>query len=197
MMKYKFCFVNNKLNLVKINFYIILYLSISIIKYINCQTNDSESKIIVDDKFKRLEETDLDDPYGYISCQENPSISNKKCFNNILIFAQKKYEVNNFAMNKNGDFLVQYNEHINYDEYTSSRLFYGLTKNGSYFFSNESSFKHEFNINIDEEILDSNEFFNLLDNQNSKNLFISTKNDINNKEQYLFSINTEKSIVEL
>ena len=197
MMKYKFCFVNNKLNLVKINFYIILYLSISIIKYINCQTNDSESKIIVDDKFKRLEETDLDDPYGYISCQENPSISNKKCFNNILIFAQKKYEVNNFAMNKNGDFLVQYNEHINYDEYTSSRLFYGLTKNGSYFFSNESSFKHEFNINIDEEILDGNEFFNLLGNQNSKNLFISTKNDINNKDQYLFSINTEKSIVEL
>ena len=139
MQKYLFCFVNNKLNLLKLNFYIILCLSFSIIKYINCQRTDSESKILIDDKFKRLEETNLD-PYGYIECQENPIISNKKCFNNILFFEQKKYELNNFAINKKGDFLVQYNEHIDYDEYISSRLFYGLTKNGSYFFSNKSTY---------------------------------------------------------
>ena len=196
MQKYLFCFVNNNLNLLKLNFYIILCLSFSIIKYINCQRTDSESKILIDNKFKRLEETNSD-PYGYIECQENPIISNKKCFNNILFFEQKKYELNNFAINKNGDFLVQYNEHINYDEYISSRLFYGLTKNGSYFFSNKSSFNHEFNINIEEEILDDNVYFNLLGNQDSKNLFIFTKNDINKKDQYLFSINSENSIVEL
>ena len=133
MLKYLFFYVNNKLKLMKINFYIVLYLSISILKYINCQGTLSESKISKDNKIKKLEETDLD-PFGFTACQENPIISNNKCFNNMLLFEQKKYQENNFAINKNGDFLVQYNEYITYNKLTSSRLFYGLKKNGSYFF---------------------------------------------------------------
>ena len=193
MLKYLFFYVNNKLKLMKINFYIVLYLSISILKYINCQGTLSESKISKDNKFKKLEETDLD-PFGFTACQENPIISNNKCFNNILLFEQKKYQENSFAINKNGDFLVQYNEYITYNKLTSSRLFYGLKKNGSYFFSNKSSFSQEFNITIDEEILDD---LDLLENQDSKNLFVSLKNDISKKNQYLFSINSYDSMVEL
>ena len=142
------------------------------------------------------EPDEIIDPYGISSCQNNPNIKNPDCFNNILKFEHKEYQVNNFATNKNGDFLIQYNEHSNEeDESFSSRLFYGITKNGSYFFSNKSSFSHEFNIDIDEEILEDGDFLNLFGIQDSKNLFISFKND--KKNQYLFSINSYNSMVEL
>jgi len=98
-------------------------------------------------------------------------------------------------MDKNGDFLIQYNELSIEDELISNRLFYGLTKNGSYFFSNKSSYVHEVNININEKILEESYFLNIFELQDSKNLFVSIKDD--NKNQYLFSINSYDSMVEL
>ena len=98
---------------------------------------------------------------GFFSCKSNNNINEPKCFNNIIKF--DRYQINNFAQNKNGDFLIQYNEHNN-DELISSRLFYGLTKNGSYFPSiKQISFIHEFNKNIDEEILEDSYFLTLFE----------------------------------
>ena len=85
--------------------------------------------------------------------------------------------MNNFAENKNEDILIQYNEYYNFDKFNSSRLFYGFNKNGDYFFSRTSSYTNEFNINIDEEIIENNDFLNLYEIQDSKSLFVSIKNN--------------------
>ena len=114
-----------------------------------------------------------------LSCiEEDPTISNKKCLNNNIRirFEQKKYQMNNFAKKENEDFLLQISEQKKYD---SSRLFYGLTNEGRYFFSNKSSYSDEFNVNIDEETFIDNEFYYLNPIKDSKNLFVSIKNSTN------------------
>ena len=47
-------------------------------------------------------------------CELNPSIDNQECFNYILKFKQKDFLLNSIASNKNEDFLIQYNEYMNY-----------------------------------------------------------------------------------
>ena len=128
--------------------------------------------------------------YDYSYLYEN----GERCFN-FLKFDHKRYQSNNFAINKNGDLILELTEYNDeYDAITSSRLFYGLTKEGKYFFSNKSSYTYEFNIDIDEETYDPYEFNNFFEIYNSINLFVSMKNDPN---QYLFSINQFNSMVEL
>ena len=121
------------------------------------------------------------------------SINNPYCFNNILIFDQKKFQANNFAMNKNGDLVVQFSED---NILSSSRLFYGLTKDGSFFFNNQSSYIKEINIEYN-ETKSNYDFYNYYGIYNSLNLFISLKNDSNKTKEYLFSINPDYSTVEL
>ena len=60
----------------------------------------------------------------------------EKIFNqkNNVLYNNKKYQTNNFAINKNGDLILEITEFSKYNELTSSRLFYGLTKDGKYFF---------------------------------------------------------------
>ena len=121
----------------------------------------------------------------------------------VIKFDHKKYQSNNFAMNKKGDLILELteynecNENEECDGMSSSRLFYGLTKEGKYFFSNKSSYTHEYNIEIDEEIFDPFGLNNFFEIYNSINLFVSIKNDPNKNNQYLFSINQYNSMVEL
>ena len=194
-------------NLKNINFYILLFLSLSVFKSLYCQekvgNSNPERNLDKETIGRKIDEGDTNpypeqykDNFGFYSCHFDPYISNKECFNNIIMFNHKKYQVNNFAANKNGDILIQYNEYNNNEEYNSSRLFYGLTKDGSNFFLNQSSYTSEFNINIDEEILEYSDFLNIYKIQDSKSLFVSMKND-NKKNQYLFSINSYNSMVEL
>ena len=123
--------------------------------------------------------------------------NNEYCFNNIIIFKDKNYQVNHFAKKKNGDFIVEFTEHTEYDELSSSRLFYGLTNDGQYFFPNESSYTYESNIDIDEETYYENIFYNLDGIYDSKNLFVTIWNAANRGNEYLFSINSYNSMVEL
>ena len=199
---------SKKLNLKNMNFYIIFFISLSIFGYIFCQekVGDSDFTRNLEGELKVGEYEEGVNPYpypdqyndnfGFIACHFDPYILNKDCFDNIIMFNQRKYLLNNFAANKNGDILIQYNEYNNFDEEYSSRLFYGLAKNGSYFFANESSYTREFNIKIEEEFLENSDFLNLYKIQDSKSLFVSIKN-INKKNQYLFSINSYDSMVEL
>ena len=117
------------------------------------------------------------------------SIKEENIFNNIIKFDNKKYKSGNTAINKKGDLILEYFEN---NEISSSRLFYGLNKEGRYFFSNESSYTKEIYINND-EINNGNGYNNI----NSLNLFISLKNDMNNDNEYLFSINLYDFSVEL
>ena len=179
------------------HFYIILFLSLSMIKLSYCQTPLPDPTVPNDDG--QTEQEQFRDPFSYIdSCSGNmPNLRNGYCFTNIILFEQNSYEVNNFAKNSNEDILIQFSENTNYRETSSSRLFYGLAKNGSYYFSKKSSYSHEFNVDIDVETFYENEFYYLNPLRDSKNLFVSIRNTQNKGNQYLFSINSYNSMVEL
>ena len=64
-----------------------------------------------------------------------------------------------------------------------------------YFFKNQSSYTYE--LNIDSEILEDFGYYHFDSNYKTTNLFVSIKNDPNKGNQYLFSINSYYSTVEL
>ena len=112
-------------------------------------------------------------------CSDCPYLYDDQCFNAKLTFPDKNYQAHNFAINKKGDLVIEFTEYKE-DELSSSRLFYGLTNQGRYFFSNETSYTYETNIDFDEfdywdyPYYDYYEYYNL---HNSKSLFVSIKND--------------------
>ena len=112
-------------------------------------------------------------------------VDEEDTFTNVLKF--ENYQLNHFAKNNEGDFVVSFTEYTENIK-SSSRKFYGLKNDGQYFFSDEESFERELKVNINEEIYNSG-----LDR--SKNLFVYI-ND-NTDKQYLFSINAYNSMVEL
>jgi len=113
---------------------------------------------------------------------------------NIIIFNHSKFKAGNFATNKNGELFIEYYSEDDKDT-PASRLFYGLQKNGRELFLNESSSTQEINIGLDETIdIFGYNYFNIYD---SKNLFVTIKNELNKKNQYLLSINSYDSMVEL
>ena len=114
------------------------------------------------------------------TCKTYNSFSNNECFNNIIIFNDKEYRAGHFAKNKNGDMIIEYSK-------DDSRLFYGLKKNGNYFFG-DSPIKVIENINNDESLSSRYE---------SNNIFVSIQSDINKEKEYLFSISSSQSITEL
>ena len=113
---------------------------------------------------------------------------------NIIIFNHKKFSAG--TINKNGDLFIEYYSEENYYDLPNSILFYALSKEGRYYFSNESSYTLEKNIDID-ETKDLMGYYNNFKIYDSKILFVTTKSDINTGKQYLFSINSYNSIVEL
>ena len=162
-------YLSNKGNKpLKINFHIILFLFLLNLKIINSATSMND-------------------------CQNYPSITNEECFNNILIFDNKKYKSGNFVINNKGDLIIEF---YGEDEVSTSRLFYGLTKDGRHLFSNKSSYTYELNVDID-EIIDISEYYNYYKIYNTRNYFVSVKNDPNKNNQYLFSINLYDFMIEL
>ena len=99
--------------------------------------------------------------------------------NNIFLFDSKNYRAGHFAFNSNGDMIIEYS----YREY---RLFFGLKKNGKFFFKNEN--ENEI-LTKEVELVGTN-----LNRYESKNIFISTPNS---DKEYLFSIGVDSTIVEL
>ena len=138
-------------NLSYTNFYLFFLLFLFSCRNANCQTEDYFSSTC-----------------NYVTFDN--SLNDGECFNNVLIFKNKNYQLNHLAKNKNGDLVTEFAECTDYDILSSSRLFYGLKKDGRYFFSNESSYTREFNINIDEETYYGNDYFIL---GSSKNLFVT------------------------
>ena len=142
--------------------------------------------------------------FHFINCNSHcngfyaqDDLNNGECFNNVIKFDNKKYRANNFATNKKGDLLLELTElkEDNNNEFSSSRLFYGITKGGYPFFKNNTSFTSEIQINKSKELFDDNNCTNLNNINNSINLFISLENDLN--KEYLFSINSHNCMVEL
>ena len=122
-------------------------------------------------------------------CSRNPSLNDEQCFTNIIKLDNRNYQASNFAKNKNGDLAIEFSEH---SEISSTRLLYGLTKDGRYLFKNESSYTHE--ISIDNALLEDISFDSIY---KTTNLFVSIKDTSNKENQFFFSLNTYYSTVEL
>ena len=118
------------------------------------------------------------------SCKNYNNFSNKDCFNNILIFNNKKYRAGHFAENKNGDMIIEYSD----DLPGKSRLFYGLKKNGNYYFADEKATKEIEDIKSDNDLYKRYESFNI---------FVSLEDDVNKTNEYLFSTSSYQSLTEL
>ena len=116
-------------------------------------------------------------------CSPNLTLEKNDCFNSIISFdmENKKYISGNFAINKNDDMIIQYS-------YLQHRLFFGLKKDGKYFFKNITN---EF------EIINQNSDLNILNGYESLNLFVSSTTNINKAKELLLSINVNQSIIEL
>jgi len=106
--------------------------------------------------------------------------------NNIITFDNKHYRAGNFALNSNGDMIVEYS-------YNNWRLFYGLKENGRYYFNDTDNDETP---TKEVEIMNS-ENNNIYGRYESKNIFISLQDDINNNKQYLFSTSSYTSVTEL
>ena len=90
-------------------------------------------------------------------------------------------------MNKNGDFILEFSV----DEESGKRLFYGLKKNGRYFFPNENPTKE---VELSSKTYDGR---TVVARYESMNAFISLKDDISYNKQYLFSLSTYFCFMEL
>ena len=82
------------------------------------------------------------------SCSKNDSISNKACFNDVLIFNNMQYRAGHSALNKDGLFILEFSTNSE----SGIRVFYGLEKNGRYFFSENSPTK-EINLTAKNNII--------------------------------------------
>ena len=116
-------------------------------------------------------------------CHSNSNITDEECFNRVLYFDidNKSYRAGHFAMNTKGDMIIEYS-------YENYRLFYGLKKNGKYFFHNETK---------EIAITSSTININSLGRYESINSFVSLMDDINKEKEYLLSISTYITVLEL
>ena len=116
-------------------------------------------------------------------CISDMYIEENECFNEIITInlEDKNYRAGHFALNKNGDMIVEYSS----EEY---RLFYGLKKDGKYFFPN---------INKEIEIKSDEISSNLIRRYESINSFVSLFDDFNKEQEFLLSISANLSILEL
>ena len=114
-------------------------------------------------------------------CRSGIAISESECFNNVYYFRNKNYRAGHFAMNSKGEMIVEYSS----NQY---RLFYGLNKKGRFVFPNVTK-----EIEINNETLDSV----TIGRYESINSFVSLSNDINKEKEYLLSISSYTTILEL
>ena len=121
-----------------------------------------------------------------ICCQDCKSIKtldNSYCYQ-ILLINNSNYRAGHFSKNTKGDIIVEYS-------YNNQRLFFGFHKNGKYYYETESHFIEknvtEFNINGK---LYSGRY-------ESQNIFISTKFDINKTKEYLLSLSSYRTLLEI
>ena len=124
------------------------------------------------------------DIYNCINCQNGVLLENSECFNNILVINNLAYRAGHFAKKKNGDIIIEYST-------TEKRLFYGLYQNGSNYFENENNFKEKSITGI------MYKDFLYQGRYESINLFVSTISDINKEKEYLFSLSSYKTLMEI
>jgi len=122
------------------------------------------------------------------SCSKNDKLSNKECFNDVLVFDDLNWRAGHSALKKDGTFMLEFSV----DSKSGNRLFYGLKPNGRYYFSNDSPTKE---ITLPTKNYDNSK--NIVARYESINSFVSLKNDINKNKEYLLSISTYFCYIEI
>ena len=118
------------------------------------------------------------------SCFKIYDITNTECFNDRIILANK-FRAGHFVTMKDGTLIIEYsNDGVNY-----LRLFYGLKKNGRYYFENESPFRH---LNATNPVNDT-----LNGRYESKNIVLHFKDDTSKQKEYIFSTSIWTTVTEL
>ena len=119
-------------------------------------------------------------------CAKDVLITDTSCFNDVLVFNSKYYRAGHFVTYKNGDMIVEFsNDGGNSD---GARIFYGLTKDGRYYFPNNSPTY---------EITDIGNIDGIKGRYESLNQIVVAENDLNRENEYLFSTSSYGSLTEL
>ena len=121
-------------------------------------------------------------------CIQYASITDTTCFNDVLIFNNKRYRAGHFVTYKNGDMVVEFSCDGDSGSNHQARLFYGLKSDGRYYFPNNSPIYEIENIGGVGEAKGRYE---------SLNLIVFTENDINRENEMLFSTSSYNSLTEL
>ena len=117
------------------------------------------------------------------SCFQVYDYTNAACFNDKIEF-RNKYRAGHFVTLKDGSLIIEYSS----DGVNTDRFFYGLKKNGRYYFENESPFRH---FKAKNPI---NEFHGRYE---SKNKIVFLSNDVNKENEYIFSTSIWTTVTEL
>ena len=127
-------------------------------------------------------------PYSFCTgCSKNALITDETCFNNVLIFNNKKYRAGHFVTFQNKDMIVEFSDDgDSTDGY--SRIFYGLKANGRYYFPNESPTL---------EIENIGNIGGTHGRYESLNLIVVTEDDLNKENEFIFSTSSYNSLTEL
>ena len=117
------------------------------------------------------------------TCRSGLSITDTECFNEIIYLdiENKYYRAGHFSMNSKGDLIIEYS-------YLQYRLFFGLKKNGKFYFPEMVK-----EIELQSDTIDSE----VIRRYESTNSFVSLMTDTNKQKEYLFSISSWKTVLEL
>ena len=122
------------------------------------------------------------------ACKDIKSYSNKPCFNDKIEFYEN-LRAGHFETFKDGSLIIEYSDDSGNSFDNSKRLFYGIKKNGRYYFPNKSPFKYLETYNPLNSVYTSR--------FESKNKIIYLSKDTNKKKEYIFSTSTYISVTEL
>ena len=119
-------------------------------------------------------------------CKNVENLLTTTCYNDVIIFNNKNWRAGHATTNKQKLTIIEYS--LEGDD-GKSRLFFGLKENGRHYFSN--TFK----------VIDTMDCqgcsTNYRGRYESRNLFVSLKEDTGKTKQYLFSMSSYHSLVEL
>ena len=129
-------------------------------------------------------------PISCDGCKNIVNLSTKSCYNDVIKFDHDKWRAGHACVTDNGDLIMEFS--LNPEE-SSKRLFYGLNKNGRYYFPGEPVYKQIDNMVCQDCASDPNHKGRF----ESINLLVYLNGDTTRQKPYLFSMSSFHSLAEL
>ena len=122
------------------------------------------------------------------TCKGIQLLTDTSCFNDVITFNHDKWRAGHASTNLKGDMIIEFSLNPSKGK---KRLFYGLKKNGRYYFPNEPVYKEISEMQCQSCSSSYRGRFE------SRNLFVSLSSDASKSKQYLFSMSTYYALAEL